>query len=388
MAAKLPWESEEILSLRASVREFTSKYVEPVADKIDRENTVPEDLLRAGADMGFWSMRVPEEYGGPGLGVLEAAITVEELSRASSGYALIAVVSGSMVVYPILNYAGEEARERYLRKLAEGGIGAFALTEPCCGTDVAGLHMTRAWMEGGEWVVEGQKIFITNSAYADFFIVAARTGKPEERHRGITLFIVDRGPCVEVSKLDMMGYRGSGTGIVYFKGCRVPPENVLGEPGTAFKKVMMTLNEGRIVTSASGLGVMQAAFDDALRYSMERESMGRRLIEHQMVQSLIAEMAWRLETARLLVYTAAVKLDRGDADAPRYASLAKLHTAQAGVDVVRMAMQVLGGIGYSRESRVERLYRDIKMVEIGDGTNEVQRMVIAKSYMGKIRMAK
>ncbi len=384
--ARFPWESEEVRGLRESVREFAEKYVEPVAQRIDRENAVPEDLIKAGAEMGFWSMRVPEEYGGPGLSVLEAAVTVEELSRASSGYALIAVVSGSMVVYPILNYASEEARERYLKKLAEGAIGAFALTEPCCGTDVAGLHMTRARLEGGEWVLEGQKIFITNSVYADFFIVAARTGRPEERHKGITLFIVDRGPCVEVSKLDMAGYRGSGTGVVYFKGCRVPPENVLGEPGTAFKKIMMTLNEGRVVTSASALGVMQAAFDEALKYSMERESMGKKLIEHQMVQSLIAEMAWRLETARLLVYTAAVKLDRGDSDAPRYASLAKLHTAQAGVDLVRMAVQVLGGVGYSRESKVERLYRDIKMVEIGDGTNEAQRMVIAKSYAGKIRI--
>ena len=380
-----PWESEDIRALRESVREFAEKYVAPRAREIDRENVVPEDLLKAGADMGYFSMRVPEEYGGPGLSLLEAAVTVEELSRASSGFGLIAVVSGSMVVYPILMYGSEEARERYLGRLAKGAIGAFALTEPCCGTDVASLHMTRARMEGDEWVVDGQKMFITNSVYADFFIVAARTG-PGERHRGISLLIVDRGPCVEVSKLDMMGYRGSGTGLVYFNECRVPPENVIGEVGGAFKKIMMTLNEGRIVTSASALGVMQAAFDAALKHSMERESMGKRLIEHQMVQSLIAEMAWRLETSRLLIYTAAVKLDRGDEDSPRYASLAKLHTAQAGVDLVRMAMQVLGGVGFSRESEVERLYRDIKMVEIGDGTNEVQRMVIAKSYTGRIRL--
>ncbi|BAN90519.1 acyl-CoA dehydrogenase family protein [Aeropyrum camini] len=383
--ASLPWESDNVRAVRESVREFAEKKVAPKAREIDATNTVPESLLREGAEMGFFALRVPEEYGGPGLSLLESVVAIEELSRASSGYGLISVVSGSMVVHPILKFAGEEVKEKYLSRLAKGAIGAFALTEPCCGTDVASLHMTTARKEGGEYVVSGQKIFITNSAYADFFIVAARTGRPEERHRGISLLVVDKGSCVEVSKLEMMGYRGSGTSIVYFNDCRVPPENLIGQEGGGFKLVMHTLNEGRISTSASGLGVMQAAFDAAVRHASERESMGRPIIEHQMVSSMIAEMLVKLETSRLLVYTSAHKLDSGSPDYIKYASMAKLHTATAGVDLVRMAMQVLGGIGYSKDSDVERYYRDIKMIEIGDGTNEVQRMVLTKFLQGRIR---
>nr|MEB3851052.1 acyl-CoA dehydrogenase [Desulfurococcales archaeon] len=230
-----------------------------------------------------------------------------------------------------------------------------------------------------------QKMFITNAPYADFFIVAARTGKPEERHRGVSLFIVDKGPCVQVSKLEMMGYRGSGTSLVYFDDCRVPASNMIGEPGTGFKKVMMTLNEGRITTAATGLGVMQAAFDEAFRYARERESMGVPIIEHQMVTSMISHMKTLLEASRLLIYTAAWKLDQGHEDFILYSSMAKYFTAKYGTDLVRLAMQVLGGIGYSKESPVERYYRDIKMIEIGDGTNEAQKLVITRFLLGKIR---
>ena len=376
--------SEELEAIRESVREFAEKEVRPLARRIDEENEIPGELLRKGSEMGYFSLRVPEEYGGPGLGLLESVVVIEELSRASSGYGLVSVVSGSMVVYPLARYASEEVREKYLSLLAKGGIGAFALTEPCCGSDAAAIE-TRAVRDGDEYVVRGQKIFITNSTYADFFIVAARTGRQEDRHRGVSLFVVDRSGCVKVSKLDMMGYRGSGTGLVYFDECRVPRENLIGGEGEGFKMVMMTLNEGRISTSASGLGVARAAFEEALRYSMERRSMGKPLIEHQMVQSMIAEMATKLEASRLLIYEAARRADVGDPRHILLASMAKLYTATAIVDVARTAMQVLGGIGYSRESEVERYYRDVKMIEIGDGTNEVQKMVIVKYLQGKIK---
>ena len=376
--------SEELEAIRESVREFAEKEVRPLARRIDEENEIPGELLRKGSEMGYFSLRVPEEYGGPGLGLLESVVVIEELSRASSGYGLVSVVSGSMVVYPLARYASEEVREKYLSLLAKGGIGAFALTEPCCGSDAAAIE-TRAVRDGDEYVVRGQKIFITNSTYADFFIVAARTGRQEDRHRGVSLFVVDRSGCVKVSKLDMMGYRGSGTGLVYFDECRVPRENLIGGEGEGFKMVMMTLNEGRISTSASGLGVARAAFEEALRYSMERRSMGKPLIEHQMVQSMIAEMATKLEASRLLIYEAARRADVGDPRHILLASMAKLYTATAIVDVARTAMQVLGGIGYSRESEVERYYRDVKMIEIGDGTNEVQKMVIVKYLQGRIK---
>nr|MEB3851445.1 acyl-CoA dehydrogenase family protein [Desulfurococcales archaeon] len=180
----LPFETESLRLVRQSVREFAEAEVAPLAARIDAENAVPEDLLRKVAEMGYFALRVPEEYGGPGLSLLEAVVTVEELARASSAVGIMATVSGSMVTYPIVHYASEELKERYLRKLAEGAIGAFALTEPCCGTDAAAVT-TRAVRDGDEYVISGQKMFITNAPYADFFIVAARTGKPEERHRGV-----------------------------------------------------------------------------------------------------------------------------------------------------------------------------------------------------------
>lgn len=378
------FEDEKIRVLRSSVRRFANEELRPLSRRIDEQDVVPEGLLRKLKEMGYLALRVPSRYGGPGLSLLETVVVVEELSKASSGVGIMAVVSGSMVVYPIAVYGNDYQKETYLTKLADGRIGAFALTEPCCGTD-AGAIQTRAVRDGPDYVITGTKIFITNAYYADFFLVAARTGRPEDRHRGISLFIVDRSNCVEVNKLNMMGYRGSGTGEVVFNECRVPRENLIGAENTGFKKIMMALNEGRISTAATGVGIMQAAFEEALEYAKRRYSMGAPIIEHQMVQSMLAEMNMLTEASRLLVYRAAQASDALDPEYVRYASIAKLFTAKYGVEVVRLAMQVLGGIGYSKESPVERLYRDIKMIEIGDGTNEVQKMVITRSLVSKLR---
>ena len=376
--------AESLELLRSSVREFAEKVVKPVARRIDEENEVPQDVIKQVADMGYFALRVPQEYGGPGLSTLESVVVVEELARASGAIAIMATVSGTMVAYPLVHYASGDLKERYLTKLAKGSIGAFALSEPCCGTDAAAIT-TRAVRDGDEFVITGRKIWITNSPYADFFLVAARTGTPEQRHRGVSLFVVDKGPCVEVSKLEMMGYRGSGTSEVKFNDCRVPKENLVGELNGGFKIVMDALNEGRVVTAATALGLAEAAFEDALDYSRKRESMGVPISEHQMVQYLLAEMKVRVEAMKLLIYEAARRVDQGDPDYPMWSSMAKLAAAQWGVDVARMAVQVEGGFGYSKESLVERIYRDVKMVEIGDGTNEVQRMVIVRTLLGRIR---
>lgn len=370
--------------IRNMVREFAEKHIEPIARKIDEENIIPQDLLASLGEMGFTSMRVPEEYGGPGFTLLQTAVVAEELSRISSGVGILATVSGDMVAYPIVEYASPDLKEEYLTKLAKGGIGAFGLTEPCCGSDAASLA-TKAIREGDEYVINGRKTFITNAVYADFFLVAARTGKPEDRHRGVSLFIVDRSDCIEISKLDMMGYRGSGTSEILFNECRVPKENMIGREGEGFKIAMMALNEGRIITASTGLGVAQAAFEDALNYARTRTSMGVPIIDHQMIASHIADMSTKLEAIRSLIYTAAWKADQGDPDYIRLASIAKYSAAKWGTDVVRLAMQVHGGFGYSKESRVERLYRDIKMIEIGDGTNEIQKLVIIKALTGRVR---
>jgi len=376
--------SEGLELLRSSVREFAEKVIKPVARRIDQENAVPPDIIRQVAEMGYFALRVPQEYGGPGLSTLESVIVVEELARASGAVAIMATVSGTMVAYPLVHYASPEIKERYLTKLAKGAIGAFALSEPCCGTDAAAIT-TRAVKEGDEYVISGRKTWITNSPYADFFLVAARTGRPEDRHRGVSLFVVDKSSCIEVSKLDMMGYRGSGTSEVMFRDCRVPESNMVGQLNGGFKVVMDALNEGRVVTAATALGLAEAAFEDALAYSRQRETMGVPIAEHQMVQYMLAEMKVRVEAMKLLIYEAARKVDAGDPDYPMWSSMAKLAAAQWGVDVARMAVQVEGGFGYSRESLVERVYRDVKMVEIGDGTNEVQRLVIARGLLGRIR---
>ncbi len=375
---------EQLELLRSSVREFADKVIRPAARQIDRDNEVPRDIIRQVADMGYFALRVPQEYGGPGLSTLESVIVVEELARASGAIAIMATVSGTMVAYPLVHYASPDVKERYLTGLAKGAVGAFALSEPCCGTDAAAIT-TRAYREGDEFVISGRKTWITNSPYADFFLVAARTGRPEDRHRGVSLFLVDRSPCVEVSKLDMMGYRGSGTSEVLFKECRVPAENLVGELNGGFKIVMDALNEGRVVTAATALGLAVAAFEDALAYSRQRESMGMPISEHQMVQYMLAEMKLRVEAIRLVIYEAARRVDIGDPEYPMWSSMAKLAAGQWGVEVARMAMQVEGGFGYSKESLVERIYRDVKMVEIGDGTNEVQRMVIVRTLTGRIR---
>ena len=380
----MPVGQRELELIRSSVREFAEREVAPLARRIDEDNAIPEGLLRRVAEMGYLAMRVPEEYGGPGLGVLDSVVVVEELARASSAVAIMAAVSGSMVAAPLLHYASDDLKEEYLSRLARGAVGAFALTEPCCGTDAAAIT-TRAERDGDGYVITGRKTFITNSPYADFFLVAARTGRPEDRHRGVSLFVIDRGPCVEVSKLEMMGYRGSGTSEVLFNDCRVTADRLVGELGGGFKIVMDALNEGRVVTAATGVGIMQAAFEEAFEYAKRRETMGKPIVEHQMVQALLADMKTLLEASRLLVYTAAEKIDAGEPDYPLWSSMAKLAAARWGVDVVRMAMQVLGGFGYSKESNVERLYRDIKMIEIGDGTNQVQQMVIVRSLLGRIR---
>ena len=370
--------------LRSSVREFADKVIRPVARQIDRDNQVPQDVIKQVADMGYFALRVPQEYGGPGLSTLESVIVVEELAKASGAIAIMATVSGTMVAYPLVHYASPELRERYLTRLAKGAIGAFALSEPCCGTDAAAIT-TRAEKDGDEFVINGRKTWITNSPYADFFLVAARTGRPEDRHRGVSLFVLERSPCIEVSKLDMMGYRGSGTSEVLFKDCRVPAENMIGGLNEGFKIVMDALNEGRVVTAATALGLAEAAFEDAFAYSRQRETMGVPISEHQMVQYMLAEMKVRVEAIKLLVYEAARKVDVGDPEYPMWSSMAKLAAAEWGVDVARMAVQVEGGFGYSKESLVERIYRDVKMVEIGDGTNEVQRIVILRTLTGKIR---
>ena len=381
---ELPFLTDEHRLVRKSIREFAEKEIRPLARKIDLENRYPREILPKLGEQGILGVRVPEEYGGSPVDSISMAIIMEELARASGSVALIAGVQSGLAVTPIVSYGNEDQKKKYLPRLVKGEIiGAFGLTEPCCGSDAASIEM-RAEKDGDGYTLNGRKTFITNGMYADVIVTFARTGKPEDRHRGITAFIVERSSCIEASPLEPMGFRGTGTAELRYDNCYVPPDNVLGNVGDGFKIAMYTLDEGRIGASAVALGLATAALEEAYQWTLQRRAFGRLIHEFQAVRFQIVDMAVQLEAMRLLTYTAAYLKDKGD---PRYiwmASAAKLYAGIAANKIAGDAVRILGGLGYVKESNVERIYRDAKLLEIGEGTNEIQRWIMGKILYGEL----
>ncbi|GBF08849.1 acyl-CoA dehydrogenase [Aeropyrum pernix] len=379
-----PFVGEEHRLLRKSVREFVEKTVRPRAREIDVGNEYPRDLLPVLAGQGLLGMGVPEEYGGSGLDSLSKAIVLEELARASGSVALIAAIQGGLAVAPILLAGTEEQKRRYLPRLAGGElVGAFALTEPCCGSDAAGLEM-RAEKSGDGYVLNGRKLYITQGVQADVLITFARTGGREERHRGITAFIVEDDGCIEATPLETMGFRGTGTAELRYEDCHVPPEGVLGREGEGFGIAMQALDDARIGAAAIGLGLARAALEEAYQWSLSRMAFDRPIHEFQAVRFQIVDMAVKIQSMKTLAYTAARLRDLGD---PRYvwmASAAKLHASITANEIAAAAVRILGGLGYVKESTAERVYRDAKLLEIGEGTNEIQRWIMGKMLYGEL----
>jgi short/branched chain acyl-CoA dehydrogenase len=368
--------SEEHELIRRTVREFALERIAPVAEKLDREHRFPYDIVAELAQLGLMGIPVPEEWGGAGGDTLSYAIAIEELTRIDSSVAITVAAHTSLGTMPILLFGNEDQKREWLPDLAAGKkLAAFGLTEPGAGSD-AGATRTRAGLRDGEWVIDGAKIFITNAGtdITACVTITAVTGDGE-----ISNLIVPNGtPGYVISEpMRKLGWRASDTRELSFQGCAVPEANLLGERGRGFQQFLEILDGGRISIAAMGLGLAQGAYDLAYEYAKEREQFGRPIAEFQAVQFQLADMATEIEAARGIVYRAAWLKDQ-ERPFGKEAAMAKLYTGELSNRVVNHALELHGGYGFMEEYAISRFYRDQKVLEIGEGTNEVQRMVIAK----------
>jgi alkylation response protein AidB-like acyl-CoA dehydrogenase len=362
--------------IRQTVREFAESRIAPVAEELDREHRFPYDIVAELAELGVMGMTIPEEYGGAGADTVSYAIAVEELTRIDSSVAITVAAHHSLGTLPIYYFGTDEQKREWLPRLASGeNLAAFGLTEPGAGSD-AGASQTRAELRDGQWVINGSKIFITNAGtdVTACVTITARTGDDE-----ISNIIVPNGtPGYEISQpMEKMGWHASDTRELSFRDCAVPEGNLLGARGQGFRQFLEILDGGRISVAAMGVGLAQGAYDLAFAYAKEREQFGRPIAKFQAVQFALADMAVEIEAGRNLVYKAAWTKDQGRPFG-KEAAIAKLYTGELSNRAVNAALQVHGGYGYMEEFAISRLYRDQKILEIGEGTNEVQRMVIAK----------
>ena len=367
--------------VRKMVSDFATTEVEPIAADIDAEHRFPEETVEKMAKYGLLGVPFPTEYGGAGGDHISYAITVEELARKCASTAVICSAHTSLCCWPIFNWGTEEQKRKYLPDLLSGKkLGAFGLTEPGAGTDASG-QQTRAQDCGDYWLLNGAKVFITNGGYADVFVVMAMTDKSKGNH-GISSFIVEKGDeGFSIGKTeDKMGICASSTTELIFQNCKVPKDRILGEVGDGFKVAMSTLDGGRIGIASQALGIAQGALDVTVDYMKARKQFGKSLSKFQALQFMVADMATRIEAARLLIYKAADMKDKHLAYGPASA-MAKLYAAETAMFVTTKCVQLHGGYGYTKDYPVERMMRDAKITEIYEGTSEVQRMVISRDVL-------
>ncbi len=362
--------------LRQTVRDYAQAKIAPVAEELDREHRFPYEIVAELGELGLMGMTIPEEYGGAGADTLSYAIAIEELTRIDSSVAITVAAHHSLGTLPVYYFGNEEQRRAWLPDLASGRrLAAFGLTEPNAGSD-AGATRTTAELRDGRWVVNGSKIFITNAGTDITWgvTITALTGVGE-----ISNVVIPNGtPGYEISKpMEKLGWRASDTRELSFRDVEVPEENLLGPRGNGFTQFLTILDGGRISVAAMGLGLAQGAYDLAFAYANEREQFGKKIKEFQAIQHRLVDMAVELEAGRALVYRAAWLKDQDRAFA-KEAAMAKLYTGELSHRVANWALQIHGGYGFMDEYAISRLYRDQKILEIGEGTNEVQRMVIAR----------
>lgn len=377
--------SEEHVALRDAVREFAQRAVAPAAASIDRDNLFPTELVRQAADLDLLGIVVPERYGGSGLDHLAFALFIEEISAASGTLGVILDVHTSVGTEPIIAFGNDEQKAKYLPRLARGDIlGAFALTEPEAGSDAGSLQAT-AELRGGEWVLNGTKTFITNVGVAGLYIVMARTGD-RPGSKGISAFLVEADtPGLQCGEpMHKMGLRGSPTGELVLRDVAIPAENMLGGEGNGFTVAMTALDSGRIGISAQAVGLARAALDLATDYAQGRSQFGQPIARFEGIQFLLADMATAIDASRLLAWEAAGACDRGD-PFTEIASIAKLMATDTAMHVTTDAVQILGGYGYIKEFPAERMMRDAKATQIYEGTNQIQRLVIAREVLRRGR---
>ncbi|MFQ5870936.1 MAG: acyl-CoA dehydrogenase [Candidatus Geothermarchaeales archaeon] len=374
--------SEEQRLARDSVREFAEKEIEPIASGIEARREFPWGTVRKMAELGLMGMTVPLEYGGAGLDSVSYALAIEELARISASVSVIFTVNNTLACEPLLRFGSEAQKEKYLVPLAKGEkLGAYALTEPGAGSDAAALA-TEAVSDGGEFIINGTKVFTTNGNEADVFIVFARTEKTVQKHRGISAFVIERdAPGFKVGREEeKLGIRATSTTELVFKDCVISSDQLLGELNKGFVYAMMTLDSGRIGVGAQAIGIAQASLDASLKYSGERVQFGRTISKHQAIRFMLADMATDIEASRLLVLRAAQMKDRG-MKFTKEASMAKLFASETAMRCAWRAVQIHGGAGYTTEYPVERYFRDAKITEIYEGTSEIQRLVIARELL-------
>ncbi|MCC6873825.1 MAG: acyl-CoA dehydrogenase family protein [Sandaracinaceae bacterium] len=374
--------TEEQKTLQKTVQKFTADRIVPIAAECDRDSKFPHDVYKQAWELGIVAPVVPEAYGGAGISELEHVIITEELAYGCTGIQT-SVTATVLAATPLIIAGTEEQKKEYLGRLTREPLyAAYAITEPAAGSDAAGIQ-ARATKHGDDWVLNGQKCFITNASFANWYVVFA-TVDPTQRHKGIMCFVVDRDtPGLSIGKKeDKMGQRASDTATVILEDVKVPKKNVIAEAGQGFKVAMQTFDRTRPDIGAGACGLMRRALDESCRYALERKTFGVPIAQHQAVQAMIADMAIKYEATRLLVQKAAWLIDQGERNST-IASYSKAFGADAAMAVATDAVQVFGGNGYMREYPVEKLMRDAKVLQIYEGTSQVQRMVIEKNVLAQ-----
>ncbi len=366
---------------RDAVASFTNEEVRPRVARMEREKHIDPELISSFFELGLMGIEVPESYGGAGGSLMMVALAVEEISKVDASAAILVDVQNTLVNYPIARYGSDDQKSKYLPMLTAGKVGAYALSEVGSGSDAFGLA-TRATQKDGRWVLNGRKMWITNGAEAEVYVIFA-TIDPDKGYKGITAFIVERGfPGFSVGrKEDKLGIRASSTTELILDGCEVPDENVLGPVGKGYRVAIETLNEGRIGIGAQMIGVAQGAIAAAISYIGERKQFGRSISSFQGVQFQIAQAAAEVEAARLMVYNAARLKDAGH-DIAKEGAMAKLLSSQVAERVTSLALELFGGYGYTTEYPAEKFYRDAKIGAIYEGTSNMQLQTIAKQLLG------
>lgn len=373
--------TEEQKMMQQMVRDFAQNEVAKYVPKMEQEDYFPRELITKMGELGLMGVPIPQKYGGSGMDFMSYIIAIHELSKVSATVGVILSVHTSVGTNPILYFGTEEQKKKYVPKLASGEyLGAFALTEPGAGSDAASLSM-RATKDGDNYVLNGSKIFITNGGEADTYITFARTEEGTGPD-GVSAFIVEKDmPGFSVGKKEKkMGLRGSQTVQINFDQCVVPKENLLGEEGDGFKIAMANLNVGRIGIAAQALGIAEVALEHSITYAKEREQFGKPIAHNQGISFKLADMATEVEAARLLTYNAAALVQEG-VECRKEVSMAKMYASRTAVNTAIEAVQVFGGYGFTEDYPVERLFRDAKVTEIYEGTNEIQRIVIGKQLL-------
>ena len=374
--------TQEHEMIRQAARDFAQNEIAPIAAEFDESGEFPSETIKKMGEMGFMGIEVPEEYGGAGMDTLAYVLALEEICRADASHGTIMSVNNSLFCYAILKFGSEEQKQKYLKPVASGkAIGAYSLTEPMSGSD-AGTMRSRAVRDGDHYILNGRKSWVTSGPVADYILLFIMT-EPEKKHRGVTAFITEAGQpgFVRGKKEPKLGIRASATSEIAYEDYRVPLENRLGQEGEGFKIAMAVLDAGRIGIAAQALGISEAAYQASLEYSREREAFGQKIGQFQGIAFKIADMKTRIEAARLLTYNAAMAKERSKTTGGRFsleASMAKLFASETATFVADEAVQIHGGMGYSKELPVERYYRDAKITQIYEGTSEIQRMVIAR----------